>query len=135
MSEDFISEMMRKLALLEEMNGFDLVKADGGREIPFPIKRPIVCFGKEATDKMSFLLGYDDGLFGSEKMTVSVYTDEKTGGAFCEESAKEVCRALLELDETKMITSVCVEKCMYDKTDFAYKVVMRFSLRELVRYA
>ncbi len=133
MDEDFISEMMERLGLVEDMDGFDLVRADAGREIPFPIKRPIVCFERETSDKLNYLLGYDEGVFGGEKMAVSVLCDEKYGGAFCEEKAKDVCRALLDLDETKMITSVCVEKCMYDRANFAYKVVMRFSLRELLR--
>lgn len=133
MDEDFVSEMMEKLTLDEDMSGFDIIRANCGMKIPFPIKRPVVCFDTEPADKLSCLLGYDEGLLGEEKMVVSVLCDEKLGGAFCEEKAKDVCRALLDLDDTKMITSVCVEKCMYDRTDFAYKVVMRFSLRELFR--
>ena len=63
-------------------------------------------------------------------MTVRVMTDEQTGGAFCEGCAEQICKAVLQADLTGQIVSVCVEKCMYDKTAFAYKVIMRFTLRE-----
>ena len=70
-------------------------------------------------------------MFGSEKIVVSVLTDEKYGGDYCTEAAKKVCRAVLEGDEDKLICSVCVDKLMYDKQTFAYKVVMRFTLAEI----
>ncbi len=130
MSSLFIDKMMAAVKQCSELKDLRLVKAFGGGEVPYPIDKPMACFCEGTADKMDFLLGYDEGLFGGESMVVYVLTDECLGGAYCEECAKKLCNALLELDGDRMITAVSAEKYMYDKVNFAYKVIMRFSLRE-----
>ena len=85
---------------------------------------------REECDRIGFLLGSEDCILGSEKLTVSVAADGEKGGAFCEELAREVCRAVLEHDGGREIVSVSVEKCMYDRSLFVYKVIIGFTLRE-----
>ena len=127
---DYSERLRELLEQREELNGFEIIKADEYRELGYPVKRPLVVIGREDERELGCLLGSDEGLFGGERLTVSVMTDEERGGAFCGEQAKRVCRELLAGDSDRMIVSVCVEKCMYDKAAFAYKVIMRFSLRE-----
>ena len=67
-----------------------------------------------------------------EKAVINVVTDEKQGGAFCEELAKNICIRLIELDEGKNIISVAVDRCVFDKNIFAYKIKITFGLRETV---
>ena len=66
-----------------------------------------------------------------EKAVITVVTDEKNGGAFCEELAKNICIRLIELDEGKNIISVAVDRCVFDKNIFAYKIKITFGLREI----
>lgn len=130
MTSDFTDEIISALKSNRELDDFEIVKSFNGVEIGYPIQKPIVCIGVEKTEKMSFLLGYDNELAGSEKIIVSVSADEKKGGDFVEQCAKKICSAVLNEDVSKLISSVSVEKFMYDKVNFAYKVVMRFTLRE-----
>ncbi len=127
---NFLEEMMAAVQRTEGLQNCRCIQTDSGGMVPFPVARPIICFALEAADRLDYFLGYDEVLFGSEKLKVSVLCEEKKGGSFCETLAKKVCQALLLADTEKNITSVAVEKCMYDKANFAYKVIMRFSLRE-----
>ena len=49
-----------------------------------------------------------------------------------ENKAREICEAMLRLDREKMITGVRAEKYTYDRIKSAYKVMMRFFLRECI---
>lgn len=123
----------RLISALEEDGSFAdcrIVRADNTREISYPVKKPLVCVGQEEHDRLGYLLGSEDCIFGSEKLTVSVAADGMAGGAFCESLARRVCSALLDADCGREIISVSVEKCMYDRSLFAYKVIMGFTLRE-----
>ncbi len=130
MNNDIVEIMTERLCKCEELRDFRVIRADCFTQVGYPVDKPSAVIGREEEDGLGYLLGCEDSLFGGEKLSVSVMTDEKHGGAFCEEKAKAVCRAMLDNDPDKMIVSVCVEKCMYDKTCFAYKVIMRFTLRE-----
>ena len=131
MNEEYADSIAEALKENSTLDGMRIVKAFSGEPIDQPVNVPLVSVGLERADKYDFLLGYDNEMFGSEKIVVSVLTDEKYGGDYCTEAAKKVCRAVLEGDEDKLICSVCVDKLMYDKQTFAYKVVMRFTLAEI----
>ncbi len=108
-----------------------LMKAYDFEKLDFPVNQPVVSFSSEKYDRMNFLLGYDIVESAAEKAVVTVITDEKKGGAFCEETAKNVCIRLIELDEGKNIISVSADRCVFDKNIFAYKIKITFSLREI----
>lgn len=130
MLNDWIDELKQALSEHRELGGMRFVRQQEGGRLSYPLTGTLVSLGCEGADKLGFLLGCDGCLFSGEALLVRVMTDEKNGGAFCEQQAESVCRALLEIDGQKRITSVCVEKCMYDRTAFAYNIVMRFTLRE-----
>ena len=93
----------------------------------------MIIIGNETADEMSFLLGYDDVRVTGEKTVVTVMSDEKKGGIFCEQFAEKVCRKIFAADTEKMIISFSTEKCMYDKNAFAYKITMKFGLTAFLR--
>ena len=130
MRTDYAEIMLGLLKQKDELSGFDIIRSEEYRELGYPVERPLAVIGGEAEKELGCLLGCDDGLFGGEMLDVSVMTDEEHGGAYCVEKAKQICRALLACDRGRMIVSVCAEKCMYDSAAFAYKVIMRFTLRE-----
>ena len=130
MNEDFLNEMTDVIKATDGLKELRVIKAYEGGRLPFPVTKPVVCLSLEKADRMDFLLGYDECVYGEEKLCVSVLCDESIGAANCESISKEVCKTILDADKKKIITSICVEKCMYDKTNFAYKVIMRLSLRE-----
>ena len=109
-----------------------LMKANDFEKFAFPVNKPVVSFGSEKYDRMNFLLGYDIVESADEKAVINVVTDEKQGGAFCEELAKNICIMLIELDEGKNIISVAVDRCVFDKNIFAYKIKITFGLRETI---
>ena len=109
-----------------------LMKENDFEKIDFPVNKPVVSFGSEKYDRMNFLLGYDIVESADEKAVINVVTDEKQGGAFCEELAKNICIRLIELDEGKNIISVAVDRCVFDKNIFAYKIKITFGLRETI---
>lgn len=130
MSSSFPQEMMTALQQSGQFDDCRCVLADSAEALPFPVKRPIICFGLEKADRMDYFLGYDEVMLGTEKLRVSLLCEQQLGGAYCEQLAQQVCQWLLQADTAKQITSVSVEKCMYDKVNFAYKVIMRFTMRE-----
>ncbi len=130
MDKSFLQKMTEAVQAEESLSECRCIKANAGDAIPFPVTKTLVCFGMEEADRLDFFLGYDEGLFGAKKLCVSVLCDEKRGGEACEAAAKKVCQTILTADSDRMITSVSAEKCMYDKINFAYKVIMRFALRE-----
>ena len=130
MRTDYAERLLGLLEQRQELSGCTIIRSDEYRELSYPVKGPLVVIGSEEEKELGYLLGCDEGIFGGETLTVSVMTDEEQGGAFCGETAKRVCAALLACDSGRMIVSVCVEKPMYDKSAFAYKVMMRFTLRE-----
>ncbi len=108
-----------------------LMKANDFEKLDFPVNQPVISFGSEKYDRMNFLLGYDIVESADEKAVITVVTDEKNGGAFCEELAKNICIRFIELDEGKNIISVAVDRCVFDKNIFAYKIKITFGLREI----
>lgn len=131
MNEEYAGSIADALAEDSSLEGMRIVRAFSGEMTDQPINMPLVSVGLESADRYGFLLGYDNDLFGSEKIVISVMSDEKYGGEYCTEAARKVCRAVLSADADKLICSVCVDKLMYDKQTFAYKVVMRFTLAEI----
>ncbi|MBQ9461757.1 MAG: hypothetical protein IJU51_07590 [Clostridia bacterium] len=127
---DFSERILQALGEDENLSGCRIIRAYSPAKVGYPLKEPVICVSREECDRIGFLLGSEDCIFGSEKLTVSVASDESKGGAFCEELARSVCRAVLEHDGGREIVSVSVEKCMYDRSLFAYKVIMGFTLRE-----
>ncbi len=127
---DFSEKLLALLKADRRFEGCRFIRSDRAMEVAYPLKAPLVCVGREEFDRLGFLIGSEDCLFGSEKLTVSVATDEKLGGAYCEELARGICRGILEADSGRDIIAVSVEKCMYDRSLFAYKVIMGFTLSE-----
>lgn len=130
MNSDFAQKMMEAVQQSADLSACRCVWADQAEMLPFPVKHPIICFGWEPADRMDYLLGYDEVLLGAEKLRVSVLCEQQQGGARCEHLAQTVCQTVLQADSDKQIIAVAVEKCMYDKANFAYKVMMHFTLRE-----
>lgn len=110
---------------------FGLILENDFQQLKFPVRNDIISFGTEKNDRLNFLLGYDIFESGDEKTVVTILTDEKSGGAYCEQCAKDICMKILELDTDKMIISIAVDRCVYDPNSFAYKVKMSFGLREI----
>ncbi len=111
-------------------DNFKLMLENDFHQLKFPVRNDIISFGTEKNDRLDFLLGYDIVESGDEKTVVTVLTDERSGGAYCEQCAKDICMKILELDNDRMIISVTVDRCVYDPNAFAYKVKMSFGLRE-----
>ena len=111
-------------------DNFKLMLENDFHQLKFPFRNDIISFGTEKNDRLDFLLGYDIVESGDEKTVVTVLTDERSGGAYCEQCAKDICMKILELDNDRMIISVTVDRCVYDPNAFAYKVKMSFGLRE-----
>lgn len=132
MDNCYTGTMLLRAAEDEALKGFELRDGFGADEIDFPLDKPLAVFECEVPDRLGFLLGYDDGLFGCENIIISVFTDDTLGGAYCETKAREICEAMLRLDREKMITGVRAEKYTYDRIKSAYKVMMRFFLRECI---
>ena len=107
-----------------------VVKAYENTAIKYPVKKPYVTFSTEYSKTDTVLIGVKNCEIMSESMLVTVTVDESKGGSFCEEKAKDICIAIMRLDGEKMISSVSVEKCTYDKKLFAYRIDMKFGLRE-----
>ena len=127
----FVDEIYN-LALNDSVfSDFRLMKAYDFEKLDFPVNPPVISFGSEKYDRMNFLLGYDIVESADEKAVVNIVTDEKKGSSFCEEIAKNVCIRLIELDEGKNIISVAVDRCVFDKNIFAYKIKITFGLREI----
>ena len=126
---DDIYERAKKDKFFED---FILKKEYDGERVCYPIEKPIVVFGWEMSDNMEFLLGYDVFEVTGRKLKITVMTDGQTGGAYCEECAKSVCMEIFRLDSEKLITSIFVDKCMYDKNNFACKVNIKFTIRDFV---
>ena len=131
MNERYADSIAEALKRNTELDGMRIVKAFSGEAVGQPVDAPLVSVGLERADRYGFLLGYDNDMFGSEKIVVSVLSDEGQGGEYCTDAAEKVCRAVLGSDEDKLICSVSADKLMYDKQNFAYKVVMRFTLAEI----
>lgn len=92
----------------------------------FPIEKPYVSFGTEYV-KGEFLLGNDSPLM-EESMTVTVSVSDKTDGEYCRALAKEVCLAVVGLDEEKRIISINAGECRYDPVRCAYSIIMKFGI-------
>ncbi len=130
MMSDFINEMYEKLKNDEALGAFRFKRENDGHSLGYPIDSVLVVIGSENADNMSFLLGYEDFEVVGERLVVTVMVNEETGSEFCENCAKTVIGEILKLDDSKMITGISVEKCMYDKNHFLYKITVKFSLRE-----
>ena len=130
---DFAEDITASLSADERFGGCRFAEMYNAEETGFPLKAPLICSGREECERMEPLIGKDECLLSSEKLILSVCTDAEKGGAFCEELARRICGAVLEADSRREIISVSVEKCMYDRLLFAYKVMMGFTLRERCR--
>lgn len=126
----FIDEIIERTKGDSAFAGFETIKAYEQTKIKYPIKKPYVTFSTETSKTSSGLVGTDEYEIFSEVMTVTVTTDEEHGGSFCENCAKNICMELMKLDKRKMITSISVGKCGYDKNVFGYRITMKFGLRE-----
>lgn len=130
LTESFIQEMIQKLGSRAELDGFEIKRSYDGSVCTYPMDVPLVTVGRDESEKASMLLGADSGSLHSGGIQISVSTDESRGARFCEECAYLVCTAVLEEDENRYITSVRVERAVYEKSCFAYKVMMSFGTRE-----
>ncbi len=109
---------------------FKLIRSYDFQPLDTPVQKNVISFGSEKNERIHFLLGYDTFQSGDEKVIVTVLTNQKQGGAFCEQCACDVCMKLLELDFDKSVISVAVDRCVFDPHAFAYKIKIAFGLRE-----
>ena len=131
MISDFTQQLYDSALNDHFFDRFGLILENDFQQLKFPVRNDIISFGTEKNDRLNFLLGYDIFESGDEKTVVTILTDEKSGGAYCEQCAKDICMKILELDTDKMIISIAVDRCVYDPNSFAYKVKMSFGLREI----
>ena len=131
MISDFTQQLYDSALNDHFFDRFGLILENDFQQLKFPVRNDIISFGTEKYDRLNFLLGYDIFESGDEKTVVTILTDEKSGGAYCEQCAKDICMKILELDTDKMIISIAVDRCVYDPNSFAYKVKMSFGLREI----
>lgn len=127
--EQFLTEMIRALQQNRKLSGFDIGHSPSEKVCEYPLERPVVRLGRKKTEA-GFLLGSENLLVEENVLEVTVLTDDKQGAAFCDHCAEEVCRAVLDEDVERRITSAYVEGAMYEKQSFAYKVIMSFRCRE-----
>ena len=130
MTGSFLDEIFEKAKSDSAFSDFKVLKAYGNTRIQYPINNPYVTFGTEQSETDTIILGAEDCEIFSENMVVTVSTDEDNGGDYCEKTAEDVCTAIMRLDSGKMITSVSIGKCSYDKTVFGYRIIIKFGLRE-----
>ncbi len=131
MISDFTQQLYDSALNDHFFDRFGLILENDFQQLKFPVRNDTISFGTEKNDRLNFLLGYDIFESGDEKTVVTILTDEKSGGAYCEQCAKDICMKILELDTDKMIISIAVDRCVYDPNSFAYKVKMSFGLREI----
>lgn len=130
MVSGFLDEIFEAASGDSAFDGFKLLKAYGNIRIQYPIDNPYVTFGTEQSETDTIILGAEDcGIF-SENIVVTVSTNEENGGSYCEKTAADVCTAIMRLDSGKMISSVSIGKCSYDKNIFGYRIIIKFGLRE-----
>lgn len=132
MISEFIDEMYDKLRNDPALGAFHFKKENDNSSLGYPLESMMVAIGSEHTDNMSFLLGYEDFEVIGERMVVTVMVNEETGCDFCEVCAKLLITEILKLDKSKAITGILIDKCMYDRNHFLYKITVKFSLREFV---
>lgn len=130
MTGNFIDNLFDKAQNDSAFADFELVRAYESKSVKYPIKKPYVTFGTESSRTDTVLLGAENCKVFSETVIITVATDEKNGCTFCQESAKNVCAELMRLDSDKMITSVSVEKTVYDEKIFGYRTAVKFELSE-----
>lgn len=130
MTGNFLEKIFERAKSDSAFADFELVKAYENTAVKYPVKKPYVTFSTEYSKTGTVLIGVKNCEMMSESMIVTVAVDESKGGNFCEEKAKDICIALMKLDSEKMISSVSVEKCTYDKKIFGYRITMKFGLRE-----
>ena len=130
MTGSFLERIFERAKNYSAFADFELVRAYENTAVKYPVKKPYVTFSTEGSKTETVLLGVKNCEMMSESMVVTVAVDESDGGGFCEEKAKDICIALMRLDSEKMISSVSVEKCTYDKKIFGYRIIMKFGLRE-----
>lgn len=126
---EYIERMITRLKSSTRLEGLEVKHSYDESVCAYPVDTPVVSVGRDSSERVTMLLG-GDGSLHSCAMLVSVTADERRGAAFCETCAASVCRAVLEEDDNRYITSVRVERAVYDKSCFAYKVMMSFGLRE-----
>lgn len=125
----FRDELLERIRESGALNGYRIVKSFDESETVYPLSPAVLCFGSEQAQESGYLIGSSQRLC-RECLVVSVLADESLGGEYAEDCAKEALSVILDLDVGRRICSVSVEKSMYDKLHFAYKVVMRFTLAE-----
>lgn len=130
MTNSFIDEIYESARHCDALSEFCIIKAYSFTEVTFPVRKPVVSFGSEKTDRMNFLIGADLLESGTERLSVSVLTDEKSGADYCQECSEIVCTQILKLDTDKMIVSVSADRCTFDSNLLAYRIYMSFGLRE-----
>ena len=87
MNERYADSIAEALKRNTELDGMRIVKAFSGEAVGQPVDAPLVSVGLERADRYGFLLGYDNDMFGSEKIVVSVLSDEGQGGEYCTDAA------------------------------------------------
>ena len=132
MTEDYIDHLLADIRYSEVFADMKVVRANSFNELQIPCEKPVVSLAYEISDGWEYLIGADDTVMGQPKLTVTVITDERSGSAYCEQTARCVCMELLRLDKRGDYTSVAVERCRYDRNTFAYRSVITFGLRECI---
>ena len=128
MFSNYINGLIDRISESGELNGFEIRRSFDEKETVYPLSSPVLFLDSEEMTEECFLIG---GLrLCRECLTACVLTDESLGGEYAKERAREALEAVLRLDTSRQICSVSAEKTMYDKQNFAYKVVMRFTLAE-----
>ncbi len=122
-------DLIAALKMNERVRDYEIIHSLPETECAYPLTKPVVCLDS-LQEEETFLLGTGNRLLHGGSVQVTVFTAEQQGGAFCEECAGKVCRALLEEDGNRQITAVSVERAVYDRNSFAYKVIMNLRLRE-----
>lgn len=128
---DNAARLMAMVYSAAGLEGISFVSADNTQRIPYPI-RGVIASLCSAGSEGSFLLG-DSSPVESENVELVVMTEERAGGEFCRDQAKEICTKIIELDGGELIRSVKVLPVVYDSASGGWKTVITLGMRDIRR--
>lgn len=108
----------------------DMAIVSGGNQdiLPFPLPCPYIAVS-DGQAKGEYLTGTNAPLI-TPTVIVSVLVPESAGAGYCRECAEQVCIAVTDGDEERLITSVSVSPCSFSDENMAWKYDIVFGIRE-----
>ncbi len=125
---NYTDTLIQRVKNSSRIIGISIVEEGGLYRLPFPVPEPyaVLMSGRENRE---FLLG-NDAPVTEEKLVIKVICSETDGAQVCVEAAKELCTALVTLDEEKRVTGFSVSGCSFNNDLVCYETGITVGLRE-----